>query len=151
HDADGTPHPGLRERKKLATRQALGQAALRLAVERGLDDVTVEDIAAEANVALRTFRNYFATKYDAICALGTDRALRIGAARRSRPADEPLWDAITRPLVEHYDGADRAPGRDWITNLRQVTGHPAIRGEYLKTTAAMQRALAGGIAERSGL
>ncbi|HTW12689.1 MAG TPA: hypothetical protein VME01_08095, partial [Solirubrobacteraceae bacterium] len=34
---------GLRERKKVATRQALQEAAMRLAVERGLDKVLVED------------------------------------------------------------------------------------------------------------
>ena len=70
---------GLRERKKLAVRQALGSAALRLAVERGLENVTVEDITAEADVSLRTFGNYFSSKYEAICAIGTDRARRIGA------------------------------------------------------------------------
>ena len=54
-------------------------AALRLAVERGLENVTVEDITAEAGVSLRTFGNYFSSKYEAICAIGTDRARRIGA------------------------------------------------------------------------
>jgi len=60
-------------RKKLAVRQALGSAALRLAVERGLENVTVEDITAEADVSLRTFGNYFSSKYEAIAArTGTD-------------------------------------------------------------------------------
>ena len=36
---------GLRERKRLATRQALGIAAMRLAIQHGLDGVRVEDIA----------------------------------------------------------------------------------------------------------
>jgi hypothetical protein len=40
---------GLRERKKRATREALSRAALHLAIERGLDNVLVEDIAAEAD------------------------------------------------------------------------------------------------------
>jgi AcrR family transcriptional regulator len=65
-------------------------AALRLAVERGLENVTVEDMTAEAGVSLRTFGNYFSSKYEAICAIGTDRARRIGATLLARPAGEPL-------------------------------------------------------------
>ena len=48
---DGTV--GLRERKKVATRRALGLAAMRLAVERGLENVLVEDIAEAAGVSTR--------------------------------------------------------------------------------------------------
>jgi hypothetical protein len=72
--------PGLRERKKIATRQALGLAAMRLAIERGLDNVLVEDIAEAAGVSTRTFNNYFASKYEAICALGS--TARCGSAPR---------------------------------------------------------------------
>ena len=71
---------GLRQRKKIATRQALGIAAMRLAAERGLENVLVEDIADAVGVSARTFNNYFASKYEAICALAFDRAMRIGAA-----------------------------------------------------------------------
>ena len=85
---------GLRERKKLAVRRALSSAAVRLAVERGLENVTIEDITAEADVSVRTFGNYFSSKYEAICALGTDRARRIGAELLARPASEPLWEAL---------------------------------------------------------
>ena len=57
---------GLRERKKAETRAALSDAALHLAVERGMDAVTAEEIAAAANVSVRTFHNYFASKDEAI-------------------------------------------------------------------------------------
>ncbi len=56
----------LRTRKKAATRQPLHEAALRPAVERGLDGVTVEDVADEVGVSRRTFSNYCANKEDAI-------------------------------------------------------------------------------------
>ena len=56
--------------------------ALRLAVERGLENVTVEDITAEAGVSLRTFGNYFSSKYEAICAIGTTEP---GLAALARP------------------------------------------------------------------
>lgn len=53
---------GLRERKKAETRQALAEAALALAVERGPAAVTVDDIADAAGVSARTVFNYFPTK-----------------------------------------------------------------------------------------
>ena len=118
---------GRGERKKLAVRQALGGAALRLAVERGLENVTVEDITAEAGVSLRTFGNYFASKYESICALGTDRARRVGAELRGRPAGEPLWDAITGAMLAHNDGAERAPDGAWLAGLKHTLSAPTIR------------------------
>lgn len=141
---------GLRERKKVATRRALGLAAMRLAAERGLDNVLVEDIAEAAGVSARTFNNYFASKYEAICALGFDRAMRIGAALRERPAGEPLWDAITAAVMSEYGSADRALGEDWMTGVRLVTAEPALRGEYLKVLAMTQYSLAEAIALRTG-
>ena len=141
---------GLRERKKLAVRQALGSAALRLAVERGLENVTVEDITAEADVSLRTFGNYFSSKYEAICAIGTDRARRIGAELLARPPGEPLWEAIVFAMLAHYEGAGQAPDGEWMARLKLVLAAPAIRGEYLKVTSEMQEALAEAIAARTG-
>ncbi len=141
---------GLRERKKVATRHALGVAALRLAMERGLENVLVEDIAEAAGVSARTFNNYFGSKYEAICALRFDRAMRIGAALQERPADEPLWDAIVAAVMSEYGSADRALDEDWMASIRLVTSTQALRGEYLKVQAMMQYSLAEAIALRLG-
>jgi len=145
-----TARLGLRERKKMATRQEIGSVAFRLAAERGLENITVEEIAAAANVSPRTFNNYFSSKLEAISALGIDRTARIGAALCGRPASEPLWEAITAAVLEHYDTI-HSPQGAWKDGMRRVLLSPAMRGEYLKTNAAMQRALAAAIAERAGL
>src|ERR1700728_290830 len=85
---------GLRERKKTETRRAISAAALQLALVRGPNAVTVEEIAEAANVSPGTVFNYFGTKEAAI--LGTDPEWRseLIACIESRPADEPDLVAI---------------------------------------------------------
>ena len=144
-------NPGLRERKKMETRQALGYAAMRLAVEGGLDNLLVEDIAAAANVSPRTFNNYFSSKYEAICALAVDRAARAGEALRQRPPSEPFWEAIIAAILAEYAGMDDAPDPQWTAGVRLVTSSPMVLGEYLKANAVMRQTLAEAIAERLGL
>jgi len=91
---------GLRERKKLDTRKALSDAAVALMYERGPDSVVREDIAERAGVSLRTFSNYFATKFDAV-AYRHGHRIRVSAdLLRARPSDEPLWTALAEALVE---------------------------------------------------
>jgi AcrR family transcriptional regulator len=144
------PAVGLRERKKLATRQALSVAAMRLAVEHGVDNVLVEDIAEAAGVSPRTFNNYFSSKYEAICALGFDRAMRIGAALREQPADVSLWAAINNAVMSEYGAAEHPLDPEWMAGVRVVTSTPALRGEYLKVQYMIQYAMAEAIAIRPG-
>jgi AcrR family transcriptional regulator len=59
-----TATPGLRERKKTRTREAIVAAALQLFAERGYDSTTVADIAEAAEVAQSTVFAYFPTKDD---------------------------------------------------------------------------------------
>lgn len=141
---------GLRERKKAATRRALGLAAMRLAIERGLDNVHPEDIAAAAGVSTRTFNNYFASKYEAICALAMERGRFIGATLRSRPAGEPLMDAITAAVLAPYAHEARPYDRNWVQGVRLVIKSASLEGEYLRTQHATQMALAEAIADRIG-
>lgn len=141
---------GLRERKKQETRKALSQAALRLVLERGLENVLVEDIARAANVSPRTFNNYFSSKAEAICAVRMDRAEEIGATLRGRPADEPLWDALTAAVLEHYEGADQTLDEQQMRRIRLLGTAPELHGETLRISAAMQRTLAEAVADRTG-
>ncbi len=52
----------LRERKKQATRAKLADAALRLIADRGVEAVTIDDIAKRAEVGKGTLYNYYGSK-----------------------------------------------------------------------------------------
>jgi AcrR family transcriptional regulator len=144
-----TAGAGLRERKKLATKQALAWTALQLAVERGLENVRVEDITDAVNVSRRTFTNYFSCKEEAIASLNADRAARAAEALAERPAGEPLADSLAEVFAAQYQAASGMV-RERIEPLRMVISSPALRGEYLKTLAQAEGPLAKVIAERTG-
>jgi AcrR family transcriptional regulator len=121
---------GLRERKKADTRRALSDAALHLAFEHGLDNVTREDIANRAGVSLRTFTNYFAGKYEAIAYRQVDRIRQGIELLRTTPADQPLWAAITDALLDplERDGAsESSPTREQLVELQKLLLAPGIR------------------------
>lgn len=142
--------PGLRERKKQATRAAISDAALRLAVERGFDNVLVEDIAAAADVSPRTFNNYFSSKQEAIVSRGLDRARRAADVLRERPAGEPLWEALTYAVLAQYAGAS-IPDMDRLAGIRLLVQTPALRAELMRVFNSGQQELAAAIAERTGV
>jgi AcrR family transcriptional regulator len=147
---------GLRERKKQETRIALSWAAVRLAVERGYGNVRIEDIAAEAGVSLRTFRNYFDSKADAIAAREVDRSLRIAEELRARPAGEPLWTALRVSIEKHFalgaegHGARRPPDEQWLAGIRLMMSEPGLQGAVARAYARAGDELAAAIADRTG-
>jgi AcrR family transcriptional regulator len=138
---------GLRERKKQATRDALRTAALRLALERGPENLRVDDIAAEAGVSPRTYNNYFSSREQAIVAgITAEREARVALSVAARPPEARLSDVVIDAVVEqHTDPAH--PGRD---GMLLITTSPALRTAYVETATTMEEPLADAIIERSG-
>jgi AcrR family transcriptional regulator len=86
--------PGLRERKKQRTREAIVAAALQLFEERGFDQTTIADIAEAADIAPRTFFGYFPSKEDVVFADFPQTVEGLSARLDDRAEDETAIDAI---------------------------------------------------------
>ena len=118
---------GLRERKKAETRVAIQQAVLLLALGRGLDAVTADEIAAAANVSVRTFHNYFGSKEEALVAAWVSEFRVYVEALRDRPSDEPILDAL-----EHVFG-------EIASRIGAHPGEAESHADLLWTSVAMAR------------
>jgi len=146
----------LRERKKLATRRLLRRAALDLVAERGLSNVTVEDIAGAAGVSPRTFFNYFASKEAALFGGDPDRAADLRERIASgRPGDSAL-DALRAVLAQDAEamteelrslGGDPA---DWLRRMKIARADPHVLAAHAAQMAMIERAIAAGLAARLG-
>ncbi|WP_214104581.1 TetR/AcrR family transcriptional regulator [Acrocarpospora catenulata] len=141
---------GLRERKKAAIRQAVHETALRLAVERGIDNVTIDEIAEAAGISRRSFSNYFTGKEDALIHPDGQQIRAIVDAVRTRPPGEPAWAAM-RAVIRGIVREDEQTVQGWAIRTRLALQHPAILAVQLGKHAALERDLAGVVAERDGV
>ncbi|MEU9205360.1 TetR family transcriptional regulator [Streptomyces sp. NPDC048332] len=92
--------PERRSRKARRTRDTLAQAAFELVLDKGLREVTVEEIAERADVDRRTFSRYFASKEAAVLDSVRGDGDRINDALRDRPAGEPPLTAYRRAVLD---------------------------------------------------
>ncbi|MCW2605607.1 MAG: transcriptional regulator, TetR family [Frankiales bacterium] len=144
-----TTGPGLRESKKLATRAALARAALRLAAERGVDGVTVEDVAAEAGVSPRTFFNHFATKEQAFVDDDLARGRAFLSAVAAGPPDADVWQLLrSAALATFVTGT--LPDRDQLLKEQLVRTSPAVLAQVLASYAALEQELVVELGRRTG-
>ncbi|HLT10937.1 MAG TPA: TetR family transcriptional regulator [Micromonosporaceae bacterium] len=143
--------PTRRERKKLETRQALEQAALRLFAERGYEQTTVEDIAEAADVAVRTFFRYFSSKQDVLFGdVVTDRVKRLRSGLAARPLDEPLLDSITA-VMDELDFAGPEEEQQILARMDLMRRQPSFVSRYLEIIDEMRMAVVDFVATRTGL
>jgi AcrR family transcriptional regulator len=148
------PPASLRERKKLATRRLLRRAALMLVAERGLGNVTVEDIAEAAEVSPRTFFNYFPSKEAVLFGGDPDRAAELRERVATEIPGQPALDAVRLVLTQDAEmmadelrslGGD--PG-DWLRRLKVARTDPHVRAAHAAQMAMIERAIAEGLAAR---
>jgi len=139
-----------RSRRRERTRAELSAIALRLALERGYEHVTADDIAEVADISTRTFFRYFATKDDVFF---LDREERLGFLReaiRARPADEPVRTSVREAILSLADTFEQ--DRDEVlARSRLVQETPSLRARSADHMTEWQQLIAEAVAERRGV
>jgi AcrR family transcriptional regulator len=148
--------PDRRSRKRLATRDAISDVATRLFIERGFDQVTIDEIAAAADVGRMTVFNHFPRKEDLFFDRDEELRALLRAAILQRDAGVAPLDALQRrthalrteksPLIEFSRGS-----RDFVVAIEAseaLKAHVrAIRDEFAQVAAA---ALAESVGRDAG-
>src|SRR6266480_6094953 len=149
--ADTKSRPtGLRERKKLRTRQALAQAALQLCLQRGFDAVTVAEIADAAEVSVTTLFSYFASKEALLFDLEPQIAAELAAVVRDRPAGQDVLEAVRTYLLTlpPWDPAMRTQYQQFSALVQNT---PALSSYWQQMWMTHADTLAKAIAAEDGL
>ncbi|SNR36286.1 TetR/AcrR family transcriptional regulator [Actinomadura mexicana] len=145
-----TGEPGLRERKRMRTHQAISDAAIALFLNRGFDRVSVADVAAAAEVSKPTLFKYFATKEDLVLHRITDHRGEYAKVVRGAPGDPP-----PAALRRHFtDGLARHDAVTGLNDHPQVLGYhrmvfstPSLLARLSQHADAEQEALAAALVE----
>jgi AcrR family transcriptional regulator len=140
---------GLRERKKMATRRAISDAATGLFMAKGFDNTSVAEIAEVVGVSPQTVLNYFPAKTDLFFDeedwyAGPPHAVRVGRPRTS-PAtavrDWYLADLQRRSDEGHLDGL--------AAYVQTIADSDTLRRRRLDDLAALTAALRGALDDAS--
>nr|WP_143267935.1 TetR/AcrR family transcriptional regulator [Amycolatopsis alba] len=147
------PVKGLRERKRLETHRALATTAVRLVAERGLDQVTVEDISAAAGVSPRTFFNYFASKEDAVVIAHADNAERSQrtieiflATPEEVPAPRAFVDALKQDIVQIDENRE-----EWLGRMKAIQENATLHSRAVAMNHDTIEPAIKAIARRTGV
>jgi AcrR family transcriptional regulator len=144
---------GLRERKKQRTRQLLSETARRLFSERGFEQVSVAEIAREADVSEMTVFNYFPSKEDLVYSGLETFEDQLLAAIRERPPGQTLITAFGDFILEPRGllaASDDAVARELMSVTRMIAASPALLAREQQIFARYTDTLAQLIAQETG-
>jgi AcrR family transcriptional regulator len=150
-DPPAAAEPGRRERKVAETRRSILHHARQLFETQGYNDTTVEQIAAAADVAPRTFFRYFPTKESLLFANFDEVRRSMLVELRARPADEEPLHSVMHAL-RSMAVAIESRHDDVVWGFRMCAAQN-VDGVYERTMLKedTNAQLAGFIAERLGV
>ena len=138
---------GLRDAKRIETKERIIAAAVDLFLARGLNKTLVDDIAETANVSRRTFFNYFPSKEEVLSEWFRCQGEYLAACFASRPAEEALWASLYTAYLEMRNAFGRDGDR--VVKLRRLLAvEPALMAKKYECVASTTDNLTGVVERR---
>jgi AcrR family transcriptional regulator len=141
---------GLRSIKKQLTRESIAASALQLSLDKGLSNVTIDEIAHLAFVSPRTVSNYFSCKEEAIVAAGSTLAELVGRYGQARGGGGSAMTALRDVVTDFFGGRttdELEQTRQW---QRLIEGNVSLRAYQLADYDEAEDHLQSIVADRGG-
>jgi len=142
--------PGLRERRKQETRQAISNIATQMFVDRGFDEVTIAEVADAAGVAKMTVTNYFPRKEDLVLDRAEAIERHLADVISARAPGESMLAAIRRDYAEAVARADVTLGLSSPAFAAMILGSPVLAGRVREMLDRREQLLGDAIAAETG-
>ena len=142
--------PGLRERRKQETRQAISNIATQMFVDRGFDEVTIAEVADAAGVAKMTVTNYFPRKEDLVLDRAEAIERHLADVIAARAPGESMLAAIRRDYAEAVARADVTLGLSSPAFAAMILGSPVLAGRVREMLDRREQLLGDAIAAETG-
>jgi AcrR family transcriptional regulator len=142
--------PGLRERRKQETRQAISNIATQMFVDRGFDEVTIAEVADAAGVAKMTVTNYFPRKEDLVLDRAEAIERHLADVIAARAPGESMLAAIRRDYAAAIAGADVTLGLSSPAFAAMILGSPVLVGRVREMLDQREQLLGDAIAAEAG-
>jgi AcrR family transcriptional regulator len=142
------PRPSLRDRKKDRTRRTLQAEAVRLFTQKGFQATTIEEIAAAAEVAPRTFFRYFSSKEEVV--FWSEHQPMLAGFVAARPDDEPAVEALRRGLVDGLASFYEQDRDRLLERSKLACRTPALQPRWRQQQADLAAGMAVLLADRLG-
>lgn len=140
----------LHQRTKERVLEEATDIAIRLFLEQGFEETTVDDLCAAMGMSRRSFFRYFKAKEDIVLLFLGDFAVQGCGRFTARPADEGLLPALRHSMDPFIEYVNAEPART-LALMRLIQGSPILRARYLDRLDRWRANLAMVIAERQGL
>ena len=139
----------LRERKKLRTRRALADAALRMFSERGFDATTLDELVKEVEVSKSTFFRAFPAKEAAAIEAEAELWSAYLAALADRELSGVILDELHETLAAAAAGLDPGWDERYLATRRLVLAEPALLAYVEHYRTGVERQVIACLAEQA--
>lgn len=150
HPEEASPRARRQGRPPATSHEELERVAVAMFLERGYDNVSVDDIAAAVGIGRRTFFCYFHSKADLVWGDYDWACEQLRSTFADIPQDVPLMDALRRGVI-NFNTVDAADMDHHRQRMRLLLKEPSLVANAMARYQQWREVVEEFVADRLGI